>query len=557
MLSKGNMEHWKKLAKKSQLSESELKQIPSDNIGNFQSILKIYLEKGWDVNLLLKDTGVTLEDFNDNSIWIDPRISETISRNFFIYAKEPLTHRYGYRIGLEHTSFKSVNNTIIKHTPIRTIIKNSYTTARKFENSFDYEINTPDPKTYSFKVTPKKFKKLALVGHESFVFEGFLNNLYRVKNIKIKNFKSHCRSSDLIGIINFFYKDKGFDVQGDKIYLDGDLFAEKKEIILIPGISSVMEDCLEHRVFVIVKDFVLRGVPVFLKGEVYNAPYCLFTWSLESSSLFLQRIRELFLFKKKKSLCELEELITQNNKRAKELLQMSAVLKEEQRNKEQFLANIVHEIKSPLANIVMLIDSLIDHIDCTPDFVKEGFALLGDKSTNLTNFVDNVMGYFSMDSNSFKLKKEKLDLAFLVNDVLDNFSHIADSSELYISSIITPDLYIVDGDYYRLVQVFLNIIGNSVKFTKEGSIKISAEFDKDRVLVSVEDTGVGIEADKLDGIFNIFEANLKGETINRQGIGLGLYIAKSIIEHHNGSIEVSSKVGTGTTFKIGLPYSAA
>lgn len=551
------MEHWKNLTDRENLSETELKQIPSDNMANFQSVLRIYEEKGWDTKLLLKDSGVTLCDFKDSAKWIDPRTSETISRNFFRYANEQLSHKYGYTIGYEHLNVKSIVNTFLKYTPFRTIIKNTYATARKLENSFDYKIDSPTPKNYRFKVIPKNFKKMALVGHESYVFKGFLHAVYKIKNIKIDSYKTICRSSDIVSIINFFYKDHGFEINEDEIYRNGELFARKISPIKVPELLEVDSWEGVDEVFIVVRDYNYLGETIFREGDVYNSPFCCFTWSVDKKTLFMQKLKDLSLLIKKRSLGDLEEQLYQNNKKAKELLQLSAVLKEKERSKALFLANIVHEIKSPLASIVMLIDSLMDHVSCAPDFVQEGFQLLDDKGTRLTNFVDNVMSYFSLDNGSFSLSLESIDLAFLMNDVLDNFTNIPDRKELFINSLLVPDRFIVNADYYRIVQVFLNLINNSVKFTKRGFVRINADFEEEYVVVSIEDSGEGIEVHKLESIFNQFETNLNSPEKNNQGLGLGLYIAKSIIDLHNGKIEVYSKVGQGTTFRVYLPYMGA
>lgn len=548
------MEHWHKLVDRYDLKESELKQIPSDNVTNFLTVISIYKKRGWDASTLLEGTNLNLDDFNDSSRWMNPRESEQISRNFYSNAPVFLSHRFGYEIGLELENTKSILKTFIKYTPFKTLLGNAHRTSKKLENSFYYETTNPKPNSYTFKIVPKAFKSLTGIGHESHVAKGYLDAVHKLKNVKMVNQKSVCYSTELKRIIDFFYKDHGFSYDSDKIYRNGELFAERRSPESIQELISLKDWNYNDQVYLILKDYAYSGEIIFKKGEIYNAPFCLYTWDVEPKTFFIQKFKDLFLFLKNKRLNELEDQLLQNNQKAKELHQMSVLLEEEKKNKTLFLANIVHEIKSPLASIVMLIESLKEHIDCAPNFVKEGFSLLDDKSSKLTNFVDNVVGFFSVDNKSYTLNQEVIDLAFLMNDVLDSFTPVPDSKDLYIDCFIEPDRYIISGDYYRLVQVFINIIGNSVKFTDNGTIKIKAGFNSDFAVVSIEDTGIGIEPSKISGIFNMFELNKANPESNKHGLGLGLYIAKTIVEMHGGYIEVSSQYGKGTEFRINLPY---
>lgn len=538
-----------RLEDREDLTLDELKMVPSDNVTNFLTSIAVYKDNNWDVDQLFDGTDLCYEDFLDTSKWLNPIESEKVSRNFFIKSPVFLSHKYSYRHCIRLTNVSSMIKTIIKYTPYNILLNNIYKTVDKLENSFDYKINRLEYNKFSFKIIPKPFKRRFLIGHETHGAKGNLDSLFKLKKVKLVKNEALCYSSDLIGIINFFYKDHGFTISEGKIYLNGEVFAIKKYALLIPDLIPINDWNPLEVVFLVVKNYKYNGEDIFTKGEVYNAPFCYYTWEIKKASIITQKIFDFFGSFKNKGIKELDRQIEKNNLKAKSLMQISAKLEKDRKERALFLAKVVHEIKSPLSSIVMLIDSMGDSIECAPDNIKEGFSKLSRRSEKLTHFVENVMSFFNLDSNSFKLNLETIDIAFLMNDVLDSFTFL--SKDLTIQSVIVPDRYIVSGDYYRLTQVFLNIIGNSVKFTKCGRIDISAGFEKNYVFISIKDTGIGIERDKLKTIFKRF---CTMDYINKNnGIGLGLYISKVLIEYHNGYIQVDSMPGIGSEFIVYLP----
>lgn len=523
--------------------------IPSDNVTNFLTSISVYEENNWDVEKIFEGTDLCYQDFLDSSKWMNPIDSEKVARNFFIHSPVFLSHKYSYKHSTKLANVSSMVKTIIKYTPFNILVDNINKTVDKLENSFNYKLERIGKNRYSFTIAPKPFKKRFLVGHETHGSKGYLDGLLRLKRIKIINNKIHCYSSDLVRVINFFYKNHGFTFCNDKIFLNGELFAEKKCALLVPSLISLKTWNPQDEVYLVVKDYKYKGEEIFTKGDIYNAPFCYYSWEIQKASLLTQKIFDIFGSFKSKSVRELDEQIEQNNLKARSLMELSAKLEKDRRDRAHFLAKIVHEIKSPLASIVMLIDSIGDKVDCAPDHVKDGFSQLANKSEKLTHFVENVMNFFNLDSDSFKLNLETIDIAFLMDDILDNFTYL--SKELIIQSVIVPDRYLIKGDYYRLTQVFLNIIGNSVKFTSSGRIDISAGYDRNYIFISVKDTGIGIEKERLDSIFNQFNTS---DYINKKkGIGLGLYICKILVEYHNGFIHVESNLGIGSEFTVYLP----
>lgn len=545
------MLHWEKIIDIEDLSINELKQIPSENITYYCSALKFYKKRGWDLGSLVEGTGLRLNDFSDFSKWINPIQSERLGRNFFKNAPEFLPHTAAYQWGLRDFSDSSILTTVIKYTPFKNLVDNAVRSSSKLENSFEYSVKPVSCKTYGMRIRPKNFKKNRVFGYETSAAMGYLETIHRIKNIGIRNIKNFCDYASIKVIISYFYDDHNFTFTKNEIFNNGRIIAKKVKAMEIESIRELYPWKVEDRVYLVVDDYEYMGEKIFSKGDVYNAPFSYFTWSVSGFSLMSEKIRNLIFYYVNRTVPELEYQIRQNSRKSQDMLQMASLLDIEKSNKELFMANIVHEIKSPLASIVMLLDSMESHIPGELKEIKEGFLHLEDKSTRLINFVDNVMSYFSMDNNNFILNRERIDIGMVIDDVLDNFSHLALEGSVVLSHYIPKGKFYVNGDYYRLLQVFLNLVNNSVKFTRKGRILVNAYREEKNVVISVMDTGIGILAEKIDKIFDMFELN--NSCKNHNGLGLGLYISKSIINRHNGDIEVFSKPGEGSDFRVSIP----
>jgi len=538
------LKHWQELINTENLTEDEIVQIPSYNLTNFYSMIHYYQDNNWGVEALLSGTGLSISDFEDFSKWVNPIQNKQLIENLILKTPVFLSHRIFYNIGFKCKKENSVLSTIFKYTPFDLIMLEPNKISRKLDNSYKFNIVKKDGDEYLLKIVPKPFKKSMVYGHEVYGYLSILEALLELKKIRVKNKKSICFSANIKEIIDQYYTNHGFEVSENNIFHNNELIAQRRTVNILGS---------DYQGFEVVNDYTYLGETIFKKGELYNAPFDLYSWKVSKRSLFREKIRNVLLKIMHKSISVIEKQLELNNKKAQDLLQLTNVVNIEKRNRELLLAKIVHEIKSPLASIVMLIDSLDEEIPQCSNFIKEGFTILEDKSNKLINFVDNVMSYFNIDNNNFDLNIEVIDLAFLMSDVLDNFEHVKISSGTSLICKMMPDKYIVNGDYYRLLQVFLNIVSNSVKFTRDGEIIVEADFYDNYICISIKDTGCGISSDKITDIFNMFNILQQNPGHNHNGLGLGLYISKNIVLKHKGYIEVDSEVGTGTEFRIFLP----
>lgn len=221
--------------------------------------------------------------------------------------------------------------------------------------------------------------------------------------------------------------------------------------------------------------------------------------------------------------------------------------------KDQFLANTSHELRTPLQGIIGLSESLAERVPEADQ--KEDLSMIISSGKRLSNLVNDILDFSKLKNFDIQLVQGPVHLRTLVDIVLRNNAPLARGKSLDLINAIPVDLPAANADENRLQQVLYNLVGNAIKFTEKGHIKIFAE-EKDQMLhVNVEDTGIGIPENKLDAIFQEFEQ--ADGSISREfaGTGLGLSISKKLIELHGGTMWVESQVGEGSTFCFTIPIS--
>ena len=236
--------------------------------------------------------------------------------------------------------------------------------------------------------------------------------------------------------------------------------------------------------------------------------------------------------------------------------EISEKLLQMDRLKDDFLANTSHELRTPLNGIIGISESLMDN-DVPPDSeeLRENLALVVASGKRLSSLVDGILDYSKLKTKSLDLIKKPVDLSSVAEVVVAMSRPLTTGHPVVIENKISSDLPLIWGDENRLLQVLYNLVGNAIKFTEEGSISIRAKETKGEVEVCVQDTGIGIDPDRLDSIFDSYES--QDQSINRDyiGTGLGLTITKKLVELHKGQIWVSSIPGTGSSFYFTVPIS--
>lgn len=227
--------------------------------------------------------------------------------------------------------------------------------------------------------------------------------------------------------------------------------------------------------------------------------------------------------------------------------------------KSSHMAHIVHELRTPL-NVIHGVSGRLAKMDAnkTLGSYQDKIQLIADASRRMSGLVNEILDLEMLESGMFSIQVAPLDLVGLIKEVVAFLSPVADEHELALSfDFDGNEDYCVNGDYERLVSVFNNLISNAIKYTERGSVQVCLTKEKDaakpRVKVAVNDSGIGIREEDLCAIFDEYQQVRQQLNKKVDSVGLGLPIAKKIIELHGGVIEVSSCVGEGSTFTVSLP----
>lgn len=220
--------------------------------------------------------------------------------------------------------------------------------------------------------------------------------------------------------------------------------------------------------------------------------------------------------------------------------------------KDEFLAVTSHELKTPLNGIIGLSESLSNDVKGINEEDCHNLYLINMSARRLTNLVDDIMVFSKLKNGDIKLNKKAVNISKVVEIVFKLCEISISNKKLKLINLIDDNAPYVFADEGRVQQILYNLIGNAIKFTSKGSITISYDVKGNFLEVSIEDTGIGIPKDKTDTIFNFFE-QVDGISDKYGGTGLGLYITKKLVELHNGSINVLSKLNEGSRFIFTLP----
>jgi signal transduction histidine kinase/DNA-binding LytR/AlgR family response regulator len=222
--------------------------------------------------------------------------------------------------------------------------------------------------------------------------------------------------------------------------------------------------------------------------------------------------------------------------------------------KDQFLANTSHELKTPLSGIIGMAETMMDNeSDILSEENKYKLSLIVSSGRRLSHLINDILDFSKLKHQDISLNLQAIDIRSITDVILSLSSVLVPESKVKLINSVPQSLPLVKGDEIRVQQVFHNLIGNSIKFTKEGEIEISAETKHNFIKVAIRDSGIGIPAENLDKIFNSFEQT--DGSMNREyaGTGLGLTISKRLIELHGGSISAQSVENLGTEITFTLP----
>ena len=222
--------------------------------------------------------------------------------------------------------------------------------------------------------------------------------------------------------------------------------------------------------------------------------------------------------------------------------------------RKQFVANVSHELKTPLTSIKGFVETLKMTENLDTDTKTRFLGIIEDETTRLSRLIDDIL-LLSTVENKVKKKVEKVDLFEIFEEIHEIVGYIAKDKNIKIDYQFENqdiDLWEYSG-YIR--QILLNIIENAIKYTgKNGNIKIRQYVKKDKVFIEIQDNGIGIPKEDIDRVFERFYRVDKARSRSVGGTGLGLAITKHMVKALNGDIKLESELGVGSKFTIELPF---
>lgn len=226
--------------------------------------------------------------------------------------------------------------------------------------------------------------------------------------------------------------------------------------------------------------------------------------------------------------------------------------------RKEYLGNVSHELKTPLFNIQGYISTLLDGaMEGNTNLSKEYLKKADKNIERMINIIDDLETISHLESGSMLLDYEVFDIENIISEVFEQMELLANKKNIQLKLLKPSSSYsqhfFVNADKFRIRQVLINLISNSIKYGKEnGTTTVSLQKEQEKIIVSVKDNGIGIEEKHLPRIFERFYRVDKGRSREQGGTGLGLAIVKHIIEAHKQTISVQSTLNKGSIFTFTL-----
>lgn len=234
---------------------------------------------------------------------------------------------------------------------------------------------------------------------------------------------------------------------------------------------------------------------------------------------------------------------------------MSEQIENHDRMRDEFVSNASHELKTPLATMKLLAETMLYQEELDPAMCKEFFEDINHEIDRLTHVINDLLRLVQEERQDMELEKKSVQLDVLVQRVIDRLMPIAKQRGIRLERKLAP--VTIQADEMRIDQVVTNLVDNGLKYTDKGSVAVSLKADGGYAVLTVRDTGIGIPKEAIPRLFERFYRVDKARSRSTGGTGLGLSIVERIVSMHDGFIHVDSAVGKGTTFTVRLPINPA
>lgn len=249
---------------------------------------------------------------------------------------------------------------------------------------------------------------------------------------------------------------------------------------------------------------------------------------------------------------EFKELSQDFNAMSAKLKETFKSLKDSENEKDEIIAQLSHDIKTPITSIKATVEGILDGI-IAPEEISDYLGTIDRQTDRLNNLVEE-LSYLSLNQvNKVETEQETIFLDQLLIETMSEFQLTLEREKRKVAIDVTPTGAKIISDRDKLSRIVYNLINNALKYSQEGTpLKVSARFESNEVTISVTDSGLGISTEELQNIFRRLYRVEGSRNMNTGGHGLGLYIAQELAHQLNGEIRVKSEYGIGSTFSLVL-----
>ncbi len=254
------------------------------------------------------------------------------------------------------------------------------------------------------------------------------------------------------------------------------------------------------------------------------------------------------------STSELTPLANTFNQMADRLVNNIEELKSTEKLRRELIANVSHDLRTPLAVIHGYVETLIIKEDTiSPEERKKYINIILKSTDKLRKLVSGLFEFSKFEADQIKAQKEPFFIQELVHDISQQYQLQAKKKKITFNTHIPKNLPLVHADIALIERVFQNILDNAIKFTpKKGKVNVQIQQQQKYIEIIIKDNGIGINTDDLDTVFNRYHSQNRQQQ-NKEGTGLGLSIVKRILDLHESNYHIKSKIDKGTTFTFSLP----
>jgi PAS domain S-box-containing protein len=252
------------------------------------------------------------------------------------------------------------------------------------------------------------------------------------------------------------------------------------------------------------------------------------------------------------ALCAIVTDLTEQRQH-EELKRAQAALRDADRRKDEFLATLAHELRNPLAPVSSAVHILRLKAPAVPE-VQWAQEVIERQVDHMTRLIDDLLDLSRITRNQIVLRREHVNLATIVQAAVETSMPVIEKAGHHLALDVPVTPVVVDVDQTRLAQVLSNLLNNAAKYTDRGGrISLRVSLEKGDIAIAVEDNGVGIPAEQLHRVFDMFAQVDRSLERSQTGLGIGLTLARRLVEMHGGAIAVRSAVGRGSIFTVRLP----